>query len=240
MAAQAPDSTPPTTEDQKASIRAGYDQVATKYRNWVAPRNVPARTAYVDKLLSVLSPGAKILELGCGPGVPCTQLFVEKAFSVTGVDVSASQIELAKEVAATATFIHADMMTLSFPEGTFDAITAFYSIFHLPRSEQPKMIDKCLEWLKPGGYFLCNLGTEEGDVLREGWFEEGVRMWSFNLGVEGNKELFRGVKGLEVLEDGVQGEKVGRVEVDFYWVFGRKAEGGEKGKEERLESIGEI
>lgn len=97
------------------------------------------------------------------------------------------------------------------------------------------MIKKCVEWLKPGGYFLCNLAADkEGDVLRQGWFEEGVNMWSFNLGVEGNREMFGNVKGLEVLEEEVVPEKVGKAEVDFYWIFGRKVGGDGKETESRL------
>ncbi|KAJ7696771.1 hypothetical protein B0H17DRAFT_1053002, partial [Mycena rosella] len=44
-------------------------------------------------------------ELGCGAGVPCTQVLVEHGLNVTGNDISAAQIALAREHVPKATLI---------------------------------------------------------------------------------------------------------------------------------------
>jgi SAM-dependent methyltransferase len=134
--------------------------------------------------------------------------------NVTGVDISSAQIELAKLHVPEATLIHADMMDLSFPPESFDAVVAFYSIFHLPREEQGIIVQRVKDWLKEGGLFLCNFVTEEGDVWREDWFKNGVKMGSFGLGVQGNRDL-TGMSELIVVEDEVAVEKVGRTEEKF-------------------------
>lgn len=114
------------------------------------------------------------------------------------------------------------MMTVEFP-GKFDAVVAFYSIFHLPREEQGVLVQRVEGWLKDGGVFLGNVGTKDGEFWREDWFRKGVRMRSFGLGVQGNRDVIRD-SGL-VLEEEVAVEKVGKAEETFHWIFARKDKG---------------
>lgn len=192
--------TPPT--NFKTVVEHGYDAVAPAYFAWSAPRPTTTRLHYINKLLGVLGPGNEVLELGCGAGVPSTQALVKHGLKVTGVDISSAQIALAHEHVPQATLIHGDMMSLSFKPGSFDAVVAFYSIFHLPKEEQGTMIGRISGWLKKGGFLLFNLGTNEGDVIREDWM--GARMFSSGLGVDGNRAMFKkdGV-GLRLVDDEV-------------------------------------
>ena len=86
-----------------------------------------------------------MLELGCGTGVPTTQMIAthEKRLRMTGVDISPAQVALAREHVRApdaegdegkdrVAFVHAFMAKLEYAEGSFDAVLAFYSIFHLP------------------------------------------------------------------------------------------------------------
>ena len=142
---------------------------------------------------------------------------------MTGIDISAAQIALAHEHVPEATLIHADMMTLSFPPNSFDAIVAFYSLFHLPREEQSEMIERITGWLKVGGWFLVNLHTKEGDNVRENWFNPGVTMFSSGLGLQGNRDMLKNNgRGLKVVADEVAVEKVGQAEETFHWIFAIK------------------
>jgi len=213
----------PQPSDPKSLVEYGYDQIAPRYLAWSAPRPTTTRMHYLEKLISILPAGASCLELGCGAGVPCTQALVARGFAVTGNDISASQIELAKEHVPQATLIQGDMLALDFQQGSFDAVVAFYSIFHLPGQEQGMLVEKVTGWLKEGGWFLFNLATNEGDVLVDDWM--GVKMFSSGLGVEGNREMMRvGGKGLKVVEDEVAMEMVGRIEEKFHWVLAQKVE----------------
>ena len=209
--------------DPKTLIEHGYDQIAPAYLAWSAPRPTTTRLSYLNKLLTYLPSGANILELGCGAGVPSTRSLILHDLKVTGVDISAAQIALAREHVPQATLIHADMMALSFPPSTFDAVVAFYAIFHLPREEQGMMIGRIQGWLKDGGWLLVNFHTDYGDQVRENWFSPGVTMFSSGPGVQGNRDMFEknGVE-LTVMEDEVAIEKVGRAEEKFHWVFAVK------------------
>jgi ubiquinone/menaquinone biosynthesis C-methylase UbiE len=175
---------------------------------------------HVAELLKKLPEGANVLELGCGAGVPCTQVLIEHGLNVTGNDISAAQIALAREHVPKATLIQGDMLFLDFAPASFDAVLAFYSIFHLPKEEQGLMVEKIRGWLKPGGWLLCNFHAVEGDIVREGWIEPEVKMFSSGLGVEGTREIFlKQVQGFKLVVDEIDVEKVGPAEEKFHWVM---------------------
>jgi ubiquinone/menaquinone biosynthesis C-methylase UbiE len=210
-----------TGESTKGIVKEGYDAIAPAYLAWSVPRPTTTRMGYINRLFSLLTPGAKVLELGCGAGVPCTQAFVKQGFDVTGVDISAAQIALAHQHVPEATLIQADMMSLSFKPETFDAIVALYSIFHLPKEEQGVMIRQIEGWLKEGGWLLLNLHSNEGNHMIDDWM--GVKMFSSGLGVDGNREMFKNEGAmLKVVEDEVAVEKVGRLEERFHWLLAVK------------------
>ncbi|PIL26173.1 transporter [Ganoderma sinense ZZ0214-1] len=154
------------------------------------------------------------------------ELFGLPSFSPDG---SAAQVALAHEHVRAPdkegegdegriTFVHADMTKLEYAEGSFDAVLAFYSIFHLRQEEQAPMVGRMVAWLQPGRYLLLNMGTEEGDFLSEDWM--GARMFSSGIGVEGNRRAFeKHGKGLKILADEVATEMVGRFEEKSHWVF---------------------
>jgi ubiquinone/menaquinone biosynthesis C-methylase UbiE len=206
---------------KRAIVETGYDAIAPKYFAWSSPRPTTTRAEYVSKLISILPAKARVLELGCGAGVPTTQALIKAGLDVTGVDISAAQINLAREHIPEATLIHADMMKLEFEDNTFDAVMAFYSLFHIPREEQGTMIRRITNWLKPGGWFLANLGTGEGDTWIDDWM--GARMFSSGLGIDGNRAMLKtDGEGLRIVEDEVAIEKVGGFDETFHWVFATK------------------
>jgi ubiquinone/menaquinone biosynthesis C-methylase UbiE len=112
-----------------------YDQIAERYLEWRAlqPRQ-EGLTRWLNLLRNHLQPGAAVLDIGCGAGIPLTRTLSE-SFDVTGVDVSVRQIELARRNVPAARFIHGDVTTLTLVPESFDAIVASYSLFHVPRTE---------------------------------------------------------------------------------------------------------
>ena len=128
-----------------------------------------------------------------------------------------------------ARLVHGDMMGLEFGEGTFDAVVAFGSLFHLEGGEQGILVRRVEGWLRAGGWFLCDLhGGDAGSVVREDWLGDGVRMFSCGLGGKGNREMVRG-SGLVVVEDEVVGERIGGQEEMFHWFLARKGVGEVEG-----------
>ena len=203
----------------KRVVETGYDRVAERY---LASKDAedPTTLAALEDLASELPPGAAVLDLGCGAGVPATRRLTQR-FAVTGVDISARQLELARRHAPAANFLKADMTDLSFAPETFDAVVALHSIIHVPRAEQPALLGKVHNWLKLGGLFLATwaLGEWEGEESDwEGW---GAPMWWSHHDSETSLELLRGTGfAIERAEARTTGGTRG--DESWLWVRARK------------------
>ena len=87
--------------DHKETVKAGYNQIADRY---LAARKIDTENVrLLEDLITRLPKGAKVLDAGCGAGIPICQKLSEK-FEVTGVDFSEAQIELAKKNVPNARF----------------------------------------------------------------------------------------------------------------------------------------
>jgi SAM-dependent methyltransferase len=106
--------------------------------------------------------------------------------AVVGVDGSAQQVLRARRNVPKATFLEADMCELAFEVGSFHAVGAFYSIMHVPPTQQGPLIANIAAWLKPGGMFVASFGSgAAGEWTRE-WL--GTTMF---FGHNGEAETLR-------------------------------------------------
>ena len=107
-----------------------------------------------------LAAGDRVLDLGCGAGVPTARLLVEHGFRVTGIDISAIQIERAKRLVPSAVFLQADMAAWDTDAHSFEAIVSLYALIHVPLADQQQLIPRLARWLTPGGLLLAIVGHE--------------------------------------------------------------------------------
>ncbi|HLM61077.1 MAG TPA: class I SAM-dependent methyltransferase [Pyrinomonadaceae bacterium] len=166
--------------NSKDIVRQGYDKVSFAYRNDEGNAAYPLSYAeWLSKLTRLLPPESKILELGCGCGVPVAQI-LSKDFPVIGVDISPVQIERARNLVPRAEFVCADMTEIDFPADSFAAIVSLYAIIHVPLDEQRTLFAKLFEWLLPEGYLLATVGSRAWTGLEEDWLDvSGATMfWS--------------------------------------------------------------
>lgn len=181
--------------DYRSLVRTTYDRIAVKFN----AARVSESSAELAPLVSVLSAGATVLDLGCGAGVPIARTLSE-SHTVIGVDLSREQLDLARRQVPNAQLIQGDMSRCTFRPATFDAVVSFYAIFHLPLSEHPLLISRIGEWLKPGGYLLATFSP----VRQEGYTEEffGSEMYWSNLSLSEYRDVLLRT-GFEVLSDRV-------------------------------------
>ena len=102
-----------------------------------------------------------LLDLGCGAGELFARLFIDRGWSVTGVDFSKRMLELALKHVPEMEAIHADMRQVEFESNQFDAITAIYSLFHIPARDHVPLFNKFYRWLRPNGKALFTYATKE-------------------------------------------------------------------------------
>jgi len=161
--------------DFKQIVKAGYDKIADRYLSERTTDSEDVRQ--LDDFIEMLSPSAKVLDAGCGAGIPITRLLAE-TLDVIGVDFSAAQIELARQNVPNAKFLCEDLTELHFPQDFFDGICSYYAIIHIPREEHRALLEKFYRLLNTGGVALLCLGAENLiDDIDENFL--GTRMyWS--------------------------------------------------------------
>ena len=205
--------------DRRRTVEAGYDVLADTFGEWNARIEGDPWSRFVDELAARLPDGARVLDLGCGDGAKTARL--ADRFDVVGVDVSERQLDLARANAPGATFVHADLTELRFPDATFDAVTALYSIMHAPRDEHPALLARFKCWLKPGGHLLLSMSTVGGPDRFEVWL--GVEMFFSGFDAETNGRVVRDA-GFEVLVEEVARMHQPEGDTAFLWVLARNPE----------------
>ena len=161
--------------DPKAIVSHGYDVVSRAYRADDADEGEYA--AWLDLLEARVPPPAKVLDLGCGCGVPVARRLSAR-YEVTGVDLSPVQIERARTLVPSATFRWADMTELEFPDASFDAVVCLFAIIHVPLAEQPGFLRNVARWLRPGGVLVATVGHRAWTGVERDWLGvPGGDMW---------------------------------------------------------------
>src|SRR5262245_7920684 len=190
--------------DPKAMVRDGYDRASRIYRGdtlELDPRSGYAH--WMRRITRHLAPGARVLDLGCGNGVPVARE-LSRRYAVTGVDLSPVQIQRARALAPAARFVCADMTTVEFAPASFDAVTAFFSIINVPASEQPGLFQRVARWLVPGGWLLAIVGKHAWTGIEADWRGvSGVTMYWSHADLATARGWLAHA-GLEIVEEGTE------------------------------------
>lgn len=114
-----------------------------------------ARDEYL-RLLGI-SPGARVLDIGCGSGVVTRAIAkrIGPRGSVVGIDSSSALLTIAREYADATEFgpiiefRQGDCRRLPFPDASFDAVLAVTLIAHVPEAE--RALSEFIRVTRPGG-----------------------------------------------------------------------------------------
>lgn len=221
--------------DPRQIVAQGYDRIAERYAQWTSHEVVDdVRPRYTTLLLERVPQGAQVLELGCGGGGPTSVQLAER-FALTGVDISARQIELARQHLPHATFLHADMTQVDFAPASFDAVAAFYAFLHLPHGELPMLLQKIGQWLRPGGLLVATMaaGADTGTVAPNFL---GAPMYFSGYSIEDNRRFLEeaGLRVMSLTEERIfeNGLPVG-----FLWSVAQKPHGTQDPDEARTHTF---
>lgn len=120
--------------------------------------------AWLERFATNLPIGATVLDVGCGMGEPIARYLIDRGFSVTGVDSSASMIAQCRARFPDAEWIVADMRALELGR-RFDAIVAWDSFFHLSMDDQRGMFPRFAAHAKRGAPLMFTSGPAEGEAM---------------------------------------------------------------------------
>lgn len=128
-----------------------------------AGREITKHTRLI-RFLALLSPGASILELGCGAGADSAEMLA-RGFDVHPTDGSP---EMADEAARR---LGRPVETLLFHDlsavGTYDGVWANACLLHVPRHELAHILALIRRALKPAGYFYASYKAGDADDGRD-------------------------------------------------------------------------
>jgi len=125
-----------------------------------AEREITSRQARLTAFLALLSPAAKILELGCGAGAD-TAAMLAKGVDVRPTDGSAEMAAVASKR------LGRPVGTLLFHEldevEAYDGVWANACLLHVPREQLASILALIWRALKPGGYFYASYKTGDAE-----------------------------------------------------------------------------
>jgi len=186
--------------DVKAIVRRGYDQASLVYRGDQEDEKCLKYHAWVEELLRLVKEGLPILDLGCGCGIPVSQRLC-RSHPVTGVDISPVQIERARKLVPSATFICEDMASIEFPAQSFMAIVSLYALYHLDLREQQQLLQKLRLWLMPGGYLMAMVGRCKNRGVVRGWLNIANSEMYFHTCELGTYKTWIQESGFEIIRE---------------------------------------
>ena len=125
-----------------------------------AGRTFTSRQARLMAFLARLSPGASILELGCGAGGDTAEMLA-RGFDVRPTDGSPEMADVAsKHLGRTVeTLLFHDLDEVE----AYDAVWANACLLHVPRPEFPGVLARIWRALKPSGHFFASYKEGDGD-----------------------------------------------------------------------------
>ncbi|PJN86601.1 class I SAM-dependent methyltransferase [Bacillus sp. mrc49] len=132
------------------------------------------------KVKNILIPG-----IGYGRNA---KVFIDNGMDVTGIEISKTAIELAKQSGLTIRYIHGSVTDMPFDNKLYDGIFCYALIHLLNEREREKFILDCYNQLKPNGYMIFITISKEapmfgkGEQIGKDYFEifDGLKMFFYD------------------------------------------------------------
>jgi len=167
---------------QRPTVKQGYDELADAYAE---EREDFEDHAVLDALVEAAPPG-RVLDAGCGAGDPILDALSEE-LPVLGLDFSREQVRRADDVVP-GRVVQGDMTALPVADDSVAAVTAFFSLIHVPGDRHADVYEAFARVLRPGGVVLVTTGTDDWSGRNDDWLDGGAAMEWDILGEERSTE----------------------------------------------------
>lgn len=137
-------------------VRSGYDRLARLYAK---ERERFDNWKEINTFVSQLPQNARVLDAGCGTGLPIARFLVKNGFEVVGIDLSDAMVATAQANVPEASFHQMNMTDISLPPESFDGVISCYTIIHTPREKHADIFRSFYKVLKPQGLMLVSVAS---------------------------------------------------------------------------------
>jgi trans-aconitate methyltransferase len=141
-------------------MSAVFDRIGEAYEQAFNDRE--AQLGLGRALVAGLPCRARVLDHGCGAGLPTARQLADSGLEVLGVDESERMLRLARQRVPAARFEQRDLRELDPDLGTFDAVTSFFALLMLSQADIPRVLTGLAARMREGG--LLALGMVAGDL----------------------------------------------------------------------------
>jgi len=136
-----------------------YDLIAEWYASERDDQTgVPEATA----LASLIPPGSRVLDIGCGNGIPITRALLARGHTLVGLDSSSSMLQRFRNNCPETPAVRGIAQLCPFSDCIFDAAVAWGIMFHLNHEDQSRAIASISRVLKSRAPFLFTSGKVDG------------------------------------------------------------------------------
>lgn len=129
-----------------------YDRIADWYAGDRGRSSIGVREALIG--VQSLPRGARVLDVGCGNGVPISRALLNAGYDIVGLDSSQRMLERFRGNCPTAPAVRGDVRACPFRAEQFDGAVSWGMLFHLTRQDQAAALAGVARVLKPGAPFL--------------------------------------------------------------------------------------
>lgn len=162
----------PSDTVQRSSQAVVFDQLVQRYETAYSDR--PEQVRAVAWLAERVGTGARVLDVGCGSGVPTARQLVDSGMQVVGLDISPAMVSAARVAVPEAVIHNCDV--LDFAESGFDGAVAFFSLLMLSRSDISRALSVLRGAIEPGGYLLLSMVEADLDDAPVKFLDTDVRV----------------------------------------------------------------
>jgi 2-polyprenyl-3-methyl-5-hydroxy-6-metoxy-1,4-benzoquinol methylase len=142
------------TEESLSSLANGYERIAEEFLTARGRATTGIGVPEVRAWARSLSPRATVLDLGCGSGLPLTQVLIDEGHSVCAVDASPTLVAAFRQQFPAVTVACESVEESTFFGRRFDAVLAWGLWFLLPEATQLDLLQRVASALNPGGRLL--------------------------------------------------------------------------------------